>query len=166
MQTTIRSAYQGMRRRAGSAVHATVRALPHPIAASLRRAKRRVIEARFSRRVVQHTYGGVSLKVAIADPMAARWYDGEYDCEWHSPMPEVDLLHTRGRLRPGSTVFNIGAHQCVVALVLAKYVAPGGNVIAVEAGHHNIEVAHRNRKLNDQDNLTILHAAGMDPKER
>jgi FkbM family methyltransferase len=35
-------------------------------------------------------------------------------------------------------------------------------VIAVEAGRHNVEVAHFNRKLNDQDNLTILHAAGMD----
>jgi FkbM family methyltransferase len=160
VQSTVRSAYEGMRRRAGPMVRATVRALPHPIAASLRRAKRRVIEARFPRRVVQHTYGGVSLKLAITDPMAAGWYD--YDGEWHSQMPEVDLLRTRGRLRPGSRVFNIGAHQCVVALVLAKYVAPDGEVIAVEAGRHNVEVAHRNRKLNDQDNLTILHAAGMD----
>jgi FkbM family methyltransferase len=157
-QNTVRSAYEGMRRRTSPMVRATVRGLPHAIAASLRRAKRRVVAARFPRRVVQHIYGGVSLKVAIADPVAADWYDGE----WHSQMPEVDLLRTRGRLRPGSRVFNIGAHQCVVALVLAKYVAPGGEVIAVEAGRHNVEVAYRNHKLNNQDNLTILHAAGMD----
>jgi FkbM family methyltransferase len=153
----VRSIGETVGRRADPIVRATMSALPRPIRASFRRAKQRAVRARFQRRVVQHTYGGVPLKVTIADPIGAAWYEAGW-----SSIPEIDLLRTRGRLRRGSNVFNIGAHQAVVALVLAHHVAPEGRVVAVEAGRHDVEIAERNRELNFVRNLRILHAAGID----
>lgn len=139
-------------------MHRLVQSLPHPVAAFLRRRKRSFVQKRFAPRVVEHTYAGVPLKVEIADPTAAGWYDGD----WHSQMPEVALLRT-GQLGPGSRIFNVGAHQCVVALALLHHAAPDGEILAVEAGRHNVEIARHNLDLNGRPaGLTILHAAGSD----
>jgi FkbM family methyltransferase len=45
-------------------------------------------------------------------------------------------------------VFDLGAHQCVLALLLAAEVGSSGLVVAVEATPHNAEVALRNIALN------------------
>jgi tRNA A58 N-methylase Trm61 len=52
------------------------------------------------------------------------------------------------RLKAGARVFDLGAHQAVVALMLSQLVGHEGEVIALEAERHNFEVAERNRKLN------------------
>ena len=57
-------------------------------------------------------------------------------------------------------MFDIGAHQGVIALMLAREVGPGGEVVAVEAEPHNARVALANRDLNEAANLVVLHAAG------
>jgi FkbM family methyltransferase len=57
-------------------------------------------------------------------------------------------------------VFDIGAHQCVVAMVLAHKVGPGGSVVALEANGHNARMGALNRDLNDLPQLRVLHAAG------
>jgi FkbM family methyltransferase len=73
-------------------------------------------------------------------------------------LPEV--AHLRGTaLRPGARVFNLGAHQGVVALMLAREVGPTGMVVAVEPIAHNAAVAGRNRELNDALTIQILQAA-------
>jgi len=90
----------------------------------------------------------------LVDPMGEGWYDRDWP-----ELPEIALLKRHG-LRPGARVFDIGAHQCVVALMLSKTVGPQGHVLAVEASPENYRAGEQNRKLNGADNCEILHAAG------
>jgi FkbM family methyltransferase len=110
----------------------------------------------YAARQVRHTYGGFTLDVWLSDPLAAGWYDHDWD-----EMPEISLLRGR-RLRTGARVFDLGAHQGIVALVLAKVVGPTGAVVAVEANRHNAEAARRNRAINHLRQLTIVEAAVAD----
>ena len=107
----------------------------------------------FPAREVRHTYGGQSLRVWLADPMAEDWYDKD----WTEP-GEISILRDH-QLKPNATVFDLGAHQCVVAMLLCRAVGPEGRVVALEANPHNAEVARRNRELNHMAQLTILQAA-------
>src|SRR5947209_4100963 len=59
-------------------------------------------------------------------------------------------------------VFDLGAHQGVIARMIAAQVRPGGRVLAVEAEPHNAKVARRNAELNDAENLLVVHAAGAE----
>lgn len=108
----------------------------------------------FPRKIVQHVYCGQPLTLQIADAMAQAWYDHD----WVEVMPEIAELKKR-KLKPGAKVFDIGAHQGVVALLLARAVGPEGSVVAVEADPWNARAAEINRKLNKAANLRVLHAA-------
>ncbi|HEY5491738.1 MAG TPA: FkbM family methyltransferase [Gemmatimonadaceae bacterium] len=68
-------------------------------------------------------------------------------------------MQRRGRLGPGARVFDLGAHQGVVALMLAGIVGPEGQVIAVEAVPHNARIATQNATANACRQLVVLHAA-------
>jgi FkbM family methyltransferase len=92
----------------------------------------------------------------ITDPIAREWYDRD----WPEPAA-LNLLRGRS-LRPGSVVFNVGAHQAVIALMLEREVQPGGRVVAVEANPHNIAMAACNRELNEASRLEIVEAAAGD----
>jgi FkbM family methyltransferase len=110
--------------------------------------------AGYSKRIVHHEYAGHPLAISLEDPVAEDWYDHDW------PMiPELARLR-ESRLGSGARVFDIGAHQGVVALILSRLVGAAGQVIAVEAERHNFEVASRNRELNEAGNLEVLHAAG------
>jgi hypothetical protein len=111
---------------------------------------------RYRPRVVCHQYGGTPLRVHLADPLAEGWYDHDWPV-----LPDVEglLQHDLG---PGCCVFDLGAHQGVVALMLAHIVGPSGRVIAVEANPHNVTQAKRNRDLNGASWLTVTHAAVAD----
>lgn len=113
--------------------------------------KRRI--ANYEARIVEHDYGGVTLKVALRDGLAEGWYDHDWPIQ-----PEIELLASRGRLGPGATVLDLGAHQAVVALMIAARVA-GGKVVAVEAEPHNARVASENVRLNTALPVTVEHAA-------
>jgi FkbM family methyltransferase len=129
-------------------------ALPARVYGPIRaRRVRRQVE-RYRSHVVHHCYGGFPLMVHLDDPLAEAWYDHD----WEEP-PEIAQLRA-GRLRPGARVFDIGAHQAVVALMLARIVGAGGQVVAVEAEPHNAAVADANVAANGADNVTVLHAAG------
>jgi 16S rRNA G1207 methylase RsmC len=97
----------------------------------------------FDRRVVRHRYIGANLAVEIADPTGAGWYD--YD--WVDFEPRLDLLRRYG-LRPGARVFDLGAHQGVVGLVLGHHVGAGGQVVLIEPDPHNFAQCRRNAELN------------------
>ena len=120
-----------------------------------RRAIMRAIES-FAPREVSHVYCGVPLRSALEDPTAEDWYDRDWP-----PLPELAELQQRG-LRAGALVFDVGAHQAVVALVLAHIVGPRGRVVAVEAEPHNVRVARRNLELNEVRSVTIVPAAVAD----
>jgi FkbM family methyltransferase len=53
----------------------------------------------------------------------------------------------------------LGAHQGVVALLLADVVGTSASVVAVEAMSHNARVAAINRSLDGATQVTIRHAA-------
>ncbi len=128
--------------------------VPKPLWNRLRMLRLRYSRASYRRRRVRHVYGGYELEVELVDPMGAGWYDHD-----HPELAEIALLKQHG-LRPGARVFDIGAHQCVVALMLSKTVGPKGFVLAVEASPENCEAGEQNRKLNGADNCRVLHAAG------
>lgn len=127
--------------------------LPGPLRSRLRTWRIRRSVAAFPRRTVEHDYGGGTLKVHLADPLGAGWYDHDWP-----PLPEIVALRS-SRLKPGARVFDAGAHQGVVALMLAREVGPSGRVIAVEASPHNAAVARTNRDLNGAHHLEIVQAA-------
>jgi FkbM family methyltransferase len=111
--------------------------------------------AGYQAREVTHTYGGHTLRVRLADPLADGWYDHDWE-----ELPVIRFLREQGVLVRGATVFDLGAHQAVVALMLAKTVGAQGRVLAVEAEPHNARIAEANRRLNGAENLAVIHAAG------
>jgi FkbM family methyltransferase len=111
--------------------------------------------AGYPARDVTHTYGAHELHVRLADPLAEGWYDQD----WQEPRA-LGFLRERGVLVAGARVFDLGAHQAVIALMLAREVGDRGQVVAVEAEPHNARVALANRELNGAENLVVLHAAG------
>lgn len=106
----------------------------------------------YPRRVVEHTYAGHRFKVLLADGIGEGWYDKDW-----ADLDEVGLLAT-GRLRAGATVFDLGAHQGVVAMIMSRIVGPTGRVIAVEGMRHNCDVAEENVRLNKITNVSVHHA--------
>ncbi|MEM6551174.1 MAG: FkbM family methyltransferase [Planctomycetota bacterium] len=93
--------------------------------------------------------------------MGQNWYD----CDW-GRLTELDLLGT-GKLHPGATVFDLGSHQGVVALVLASLVGQDGKVVAVEANDINVDVSRTNALENGFGNIELVHAAvGSDSEEK
>jgi len=130
--------------------------MPPVWAGRLRAWRVRRLIRNFPARVVEHNYGGNRLKVFLADPLSQGWYDHD----WPAPT-EIITLQT-GRLRSGARVFDLGAHQGVVAAMLAHVVGPSGRVIAVEASPHNCSAAAKNRELNDLHQLEVVQAAVAD----
>lgn len=130
--------------------------LPAPILARARIWRLRRKLARYNPRVVTHKWGDLTLRIQLADELSEGWYDKDT-----SEQPEITFLR-RHRLQPGATVFDLGAHQCIIATVLAKTVGPMGKVIALEANQHNANVGQRNKELNNAANLHVVHAAAAD----
>ncbi|MDO8431590.1 MAG: FkbM family methyltransferase [Candidatus Binatus sp.] len=127
--------------------------LPRPLWKLLRLARVWSSTHLFPERIVKHTYGGFPLSVWLADPLAQGWYDHEWP-----ELAEIALLR-RGRLKTGARVFDLGAHQCVVAMMMARIVGESGQVIALEANRHNAEIGERNRELNGITQLKVIAAA-------
>jgi FkbM family methyltransferase len=109
--------------------------------------------ALYPERLVKHTYAGKELRLVLADPIACAWYD------WDWGMGSEFRRLLERRLKPGALVFNLGAHQCVVAMLLAEAVGKSGKVLAIEASLHDAAMGERNRKLNGYENLEIVKAA-------
>ncbi len=130
------------------------RVVPHSIYRRYRKRKIASLISAYPPHDVEHVYGGHSLRVHLADPLADGWYDHDWP-EWEI----VKFLRSRDVLAEGATVFDLGAHQAVVALLLAQHVGERGHVVAIEAEPHNARVAKINCELNGAENLTVIHAA-------
>ena len=140
----------------GRACHVLSGVLPWPVQRHGRAVVRTLRNRRFTRRTVVHRYGDFQLTIGLVDQKGADWYDRDLDFE-----PEICVLRLC-RLHPGALVFNLGAHQGVVATVLASLVAPSGHVVAVEASPPDASAARYNAGLNGRRNITIINAAVSD----
>jgi FkbM family methyltransferase len=129
------------------------RILPASLQYRIRRAILQRCLEHFDPCVVTHSYAGRSLKIAIRDPFAKEWYDKD----WDAPV-EIAFLRKHS-LKAGARVFDLGAHQGVVALILAAEVGDNGLVVAVEANPRNAEIARENAKANLATNLIVLNCA-------
>lgn len=127
--------------------------LPRRLWARLRVMRVHRLVEKYQTRLVQHIYSDLQLTIELTDPLAQGWYDHDWP-----ELTEIAFLR-RHRLKRGARVFDLGAHQCVVALILADVVGPSGLVIAVEANAHNAAAGKRNKELNKSDQLHVLHGA-------
>ncbi len=127
------------------------RYLPRPVIDVLRMMKYRMDLATFSKRVVTHRYGRHELRMNIHDRVASEWYDKD----WALP-PEIEFM-SHGRVPRAGRVFDLGAHQCLIAMLLGRELVPEGSVVAVEANRHNAEIARRNLAINNADNVEVVH---------
>jgi FkbM family methyltransferase len=132
------------------------RVLPPAVIGWLRARRVRRMVGRYVPRTVRHTYAGHPLEIRLTDPLAEGWYDRDWP-----EQAEVTFLR-QAKLCPGATVFDLGAHQGVVALILAREVGPGGRVVAVEANPHNAAACEANARLNAAKNLVVRCAAVAD----
>ncbi len=127
--------------------------LPKSAYYRLARFYRARVLGKFEPRIIERLYGGHLLKLQLRDVTGQGWYD----CEW--PLP-AEMKQFMGRsLKPGARVFDLGAHQGVVALMLSRFVLPEGEVVAVEADSSQAAIANENKELNQAANLTVVLAA-------
>src|SRR5580698_3297117 len=124
-----------------------------PLYARVKRAARGILPARvrsyprllwakfsyltFKSRIICHRYGAYQLTMEVIDAESARWFDRDLD-----ELPDLGFL-SQHRLIPGAKVFNIGANQGLLAMLLAKVVAPGGFVWAIEPNIRKANAARR-----------------------
>jgi FkbM family methyltransferase len=108
--------------------------------------------ATFPKRVVSHRYGTHHLHMNIHDRVAGEWYDKD----WSLP-PEI-VFFLNDQISRDGRVFDLGAHQCLIAMLLARDLVPDGSVIAVEANKHNADIARDNVEINGVDNVEVVHA--------
>lgn len=132
------------------------RLLPSRLRGCIRTWRLKALVRGFSPRIVRHSYGGHELQIQLADPLSVGWYDKGWPV-----LNEIRFLRSHS-LRPGATVFDIGAHQGVVALMLSREVAAHGKVVAIEASPHNAAAAEVNVRLNQAANLVVRCAAISD----
>ena len=167
--TQIKASKRGCRRAtncqhsAGSKMFSTFKSvakqlLPSGVKTKLELARVKYRVRHYQSRYVDHIYGGFPLRIHLTDPVAESWYDHD---EWSEEGNEISLFKGH-RLGPGARIFDIGAHQGVIALVLAKIVGPEGMVVAVEPNSHNTAIARENRDLNNAPQLVIVQAAAAD----
>lgn len=65
-------------------------------------------------------------------------------------------------VRPGQTVYDIGAYLGYVTLLLARTVGPQGRVVSFEAIPETAEILKHNVALNRIDNVQVLNYAACD----
>jgi len=134
--------------------------VPPAVANRIRVARYRWALRRFRPYQVRRSRSGHQFDLWISDPTAKNWYDRDAP---ENPL-EMSFL-AQHRLRRGATVFDCGAFQCLIAMILAKFVGATGKVIAVEASPHNYEAAIRNCRLNDAGNVEVINAAVSDTSD-
>lgn len=129
------------------------RVTPEPAWVGLKQLRQLYSIRNFQARIEHHKYHGFPLSVTVADGVGEGWYGQDWD-----PLPELELL-SKHRLREGARVFDLGAHQSVVALILGRIVGLSGQVISLEASKRDAEIGLKNVQLNSPCNVTVIHGA-------
>ena len=79
--------------------------------------------------IIERTIAGATRKILIADSLGQGWYDKNLEVP-----PEILFLKNK-KLSPGAIVFDVGAHQGIVGMMLAQVVGKSGKVVCIEANN-------------------------------
>lgn len=100
---------------------------------------------------------GVTLLVPLG--LARAFVDRRFD--------PLTIARLRRVIRPGMTALDIGAHVGFYTLLLARLVAPGGRVVAVEPAPENLDLLRRNLSPGAPVPIEVLPvAAGAEDCDR
>ena len=81
---------------------------------------------------------------------------------WLGTYEQEKLRYVASIVRPGMTVFDVGAHAGFYTLAFARLVGPQGKVIAFEPNPTNVANLKRHMQLNRVKNVEIIQAAVSD----
>ena len=81
---------------------------------------------------------------------------------WLGTLERSKLSHFVTHVKPGNTVWDIGANVGLYAVASASATGSAGTVVAFEPIPRNLDFLRRHKDLNRLDNLTIVEAAVFD----
>jgi FkbM family methyltransferase len=152
------------------------KSLPSNLYFTIRSAYYRASNSIYRARKISFKCMDHQFQIAIKDQVAEEWY-GSAAKSGHLP-PAAEILWIQKLIEAASTppelvakfnsksctIFDLGAHQGVVAMILEKLFATHGKVVALEAGSHNHSVLCENLDLNQSKGIIPLYrAAGKKP---
>ncbi|WLA70015.1 FkbM family methyltransferase [Bradyrhizobium diazoefficiens] len=86
---------------------------------------------------------------------------GNHSC-WLGTYESVIAKSITARVKPGMTVFDVGAHAGYYTLMLSRLVGRQGRVFAFEANPGNATKLRRHLQVNDVKNVDLIEAAVSD----
>jgi FkbM family methyltransferase len=98
---------------------------------------------------------GQTIEIIEVDAFSRGWYDRPWSLQERN---EFRFLKTLP-IKEDATVFNCGAHQGVVAILLKRVLAAKGRVIAVEVDAVNCSAISANARQNGDEGIVPVHAA-------
>ena len=107
-----------------------------------------------SRKYFSNKFLGHELFVYDADNLSRGWYGKEWTLDERT---EFEALRLRGIPRD-ALIFDIGAHQGIVSILLKRCLAPDGRVVALELDKKNVVAARKNIGRNEEWDIEMLHA--------
>ncbi len=107
---------------------------------------------------IERRYLGEPFKIVIADSLSRGWYDKD----WNFDNRQEFAFFSGLDLPEDGLVFDVGAHQGLVALLLKRLVVPEGHVVAVEMDPLNAQACAINFQENSEDGITLVEAAVTD----
>lgn len=107
------------------------------------------------RKIIKTKFFGDSYTIINADSTTNYWYGKEWN---NNNRSEFNIL-SRQKIKNDSLIFNIGAHQGIVALLLNHKLNKNGKIITVEINQKNIKAIKKNFELNNLKNFQIENAA-------
>jgi FkbM family methyltransferase len=78
---------------------------------------------------------------------------------WRGNYEPVEVSMFEALIKPGDTVFDLGAHAGYFTLLAAKQVGPTGKVVAVEPHPVTLAALKRNLEINGESKVTVLDKA-------
>ncbi|WP_439398304.1 FkbM family methyltransferase [Bradyrhizobium sp. PMVTL-01] len=86
---------------------------------------------------------------------------GNHSC-WLGTYEGAIAKSIAARVKPGMTVFDVGAHAGYYTLMLSRLVGHEGRVFAFEANPENAKKLRRHLQINDVKNVELIEAAVSD----
>ncbi len=99
---------------------------------------------------------GEYFDMTIVDELAGYWYALSED------QNRPELTWCKGKIKPGQTAVDCGAHHGLMSILFSRWVGPSGRVIAYEAVSTNAATAAANLELNHCTNVVVRPVAVSD----